>query len=77
MKTITLKADNEFNDMLNQLTMRLHTNRSDVIRKAVKNLSEHLDKEMLRKKIKSASLKTRAQAIQASDDFEIANNDGL
>jgi len=77
MKTITLKADNEFNDLLNQLTLKLHINRSDVIRKAVRLFSERLDKDMLRQKIKSASLKTRAQAMQANDDFESANNDGI
>ncbi len=77
MKTITLKADNEFNDMLNQLTLRLHINRSDVIRKAVKNYSKHLDQQALRKKIRSASLKTREQAIQAAENFEEVNSDGL
>ncbi len=77
MKTITVKADNEFDALLNQLTSRLHTTRSNVIRKAVKNYLKHLDKEALRQKIQSASLKTREQAIQASADFEAANNDGL
>ena len=69
MKTITVKADSEFDAILNQLTSRLHTTRSDVIRNAVRNYSKHLDREALRHKIRSASLKTRAQAIQACDDF--------
>ncbi|VAW50200.1 hypothetical protein MNBD_GAMMA06-2209 [hydrothermal vent metagenome] len=77
MKTITVKADNEFNTLLNQLTSRLHTTRSNVIRTAVKNYMKFLDKEALRQKIQAASLKTRQQTIQASDDFEAANNDGL
>ncbi len=77
MKTITVKADNEFDALLNQLTSRLHTTRSNVIRNAVRNYLKHLDKEALRQKIQSASLKTRAQAIQASVDFEAANSDGL
>lgn len=77
MKTITVKADNEFDALLNQLTSRLHTTRSNVIRNAVKNYLKHLDKEELRQKIQSASLKTREQAIRASADFKAANNDGL
>ena len=77
MKTITVKADHEFDALLNQLTSRLHTTRSNVIRNAVKNYLKQLDKEALRQKIKSASLKTREQAIQASVDLEEANNDGL
>ncbi len=77
MKTITVKADNEFDALLNQLTSRLHTTRSNVIRTAVKNYLKHLDKDALRQKIQAASLKTREQAILASDDFEAANNDGL
>lgn len=77
MKTITVKADHEFDALLNQLTSRLHTTRSNVIRNAVKNYLKQLDKEALCQKIKSASLKTREQAIQASVDLEAANNDGL
>ena len=77
MKTITVKADDEFDSLLNQLTSRLHTTRSNVIRNAVKHYLKHLDKEALRQKIQSASLKTREQAIQASADFKAANNDGL
>jgi predicted transcriptional regulator len=77
MKTITLKADNEFDALLNQLTSRLHTTRSDVIRSAVRNYLKHIDKEALREKIRSASLKTREQAIQTSVDFEAADSDGF
>jgi predicted transcriptional regulator len=77
MKTITVKADPEFDALLNELTSRLHTTRSHVIRSAVRNYLKHLDKEALRHKIRSASLKTREQAIQASVDFEAADNDGF
>jgi predicted transcriptional regulator len=77
MKTITLKADNEFDAILNKLTSRLHTTRSDVIRSAVRNYLKHIEKEALREKIRSASLKTREQAIQTSVDFEAADSDGF
>ncbi|VAX05434.1 hypothetical protein MNBD_GAMMA25-1228 [hydrothermal vent metagenome] len=77
MKTITVKADSEFDAMLSQLASRLHTTRSRVIRDAVKNYLKHLDREALRQKIQAASLKTREQASQAATDFEVANSDGL
>lgn len=77
MKTITVKADHEFDALLNQLTSRLQTTRSNVIRTAVKNYLKHLDKEAIRQKIQAASLKTRQQAIQAFDDFDAVNNDSL
>lgn len=77
MKTVTVKADSEFDAILNQLASRLHTTRSDVIRNAVRNYLKHLDREALRQKIRTASLKTREQAIQASADLEAADSDGL
>ncbi|NOX08043.1 MAG: ribbon-helix-helix protein, CopG family [Gammaproteobacteria bacterium] len=77
MKTITIKADNEFDAILNQLSSRLHTTRSGVIRDAVRNYSKFLDREALRQQIRAASLKTREQADQSIVDFEAANGDAL
>ena len=77
MKTITVKADKEFDAILSQLATRLHTSRSDVIRSAVKKYMEHLDKEALRQKIRTASLKTREQATQTAEDLAATNNDGM
>jgi len=77
MKTITVKADHEFDVLLSQLTLRLHTTRSNVIRSAVRNYLKYLDKEALRQKIQSASLKTRAQAVHAAVDFDAVDSDGL
>ncbi len=77
MKTITVKADKEFDAILSQLATRLHTTRSDVIRSAVKKYMDYLDREAMRQKIRAASLKTREQAIQAAEDLAAANNDGM
>ena len=77
MKTITLKVDNEFDSLLNQLASRLHKTRSSVIRDAVRNYLQYIDHEALRLKVRDASLKTRSQAIQASADFIEGNDDGL
>ncbi len=77
MKTITLKADHEFDSLLNQLALRLHKTRSSIIRDAVRNYLQHIDREALKQKMREASLKTRTQAIQASADFIEGNDDGL
>ncbi|HEB86283.1 MAG TPA: ribbon-helix-helix protein, CopG family [Gammaproteobacteria bacterium] len=77
MKTITVKADHEFDAMLNQLASRLHTTKSRIIRDAVRNYLKYLDRESLRQQIRDASLKTREQAKQLSIDLEAGNGDGL
>jgi predicted transcriptional regulator len=77
MKTVTIKADAEFDALLNRLAKRLSTTRSRVIRDAVRNYQQHLDREALRQRVRAASLKTRKQALDASDDFDAANADGL
>ena len=77
MKTVTLKADAEFDALLNRLAGRLSTTKSRVIRDAVSHYQLHLDRQDLRKAIESASLRTRAQAVEVSVEFEFANADGL
>ena len=77
MKTVTIKADTEFDDLLSRLADRLSTTRSHVIREAVRNYQQHLDREELRAKMRSASLKTRKQAIEASAELDAASADGL
>jgi predicted transcriptional regulator len=77
MKTVTIKADAEFDALLNRLARRMGTTRSRVIRDAVRNYQQHLDREALRQQLRTASLKTRKQALDASADFDAANVDGL
>ena len=77
MKTVTIKADAEFDALLSLLAGRLSTTRSRVIRDAVRNYQLHLDREELRQKIRSASLKTREQALNAAAELDAANADGL
>lgn len=77
MKTVTIKADAEFDALLSQLAGRLSTTKSRIIRDAVRNYQQHLDREELRQKIRSASLKTRAQALGVSAELDAANADGL
>jgi predicted transcriptional regulator len=77
MKTITLKADPEFDALLSKLARRLNTTRSGVIRDAVRSYQRYLEREALRQQLRAASLKTRAQAIQAGEDFDAATADGM
>lgn len=77
MKTVTIKADKEFDALLSQLAGMLSTTRSNVIREAVRNYQQHLDREELRKKMRAASLKTRQQALKTATDLDPANADGL
>jgi len=77
MKTVTIKADANFDALLNRLAERLSTTRSRVIRDAVRNYQLHLDREDLRKAIESASLRTRPQALETSTEFDVTNADGL
>ena len=77
MKTVTIKADADFDALLNRLARRMGTTRSRVIRDAVRNYQQHLDREALRQQLRTASLKTRKQAVDASADFDAANVDGL
>lgn len=77
MKTVTIKADAEFDALLSRLAGRLSTTKSRVIRDAVRHYQQYLDCEELRQKIRSASLKTREQALEVSTEFDVANADGL
>ena len=77
MKTVTIKADDDFDALLTGLAGRLNTTKSRVIRDAVRNYDQFLDREALKRQIRAASLKTRQQALQAVDELEAANTDGL
>ena len=77
MKTITVKADAKFDSTLTKLAKQLKTTKSSVIRDAVLNYKEHLEREALRERIRDASTKTRRQAQQAAVEFDATNADGI
>jgi len=77
MKTVTIKADAEFDALLSRLASRLSKTKSGVIRDAVRHYQEQLDRDALRQKMRAASLKTRRQALDAAVEFDAANADGL
>lgn len=77
MKTVTIKADDEFDALLTGLAGRLNMTKSRVIRDAVQNYSKFLEREALKKQIRSASLKTRQQALDTAEELSAADSDGL
>jgi predicted transcriptional regulator len=76
-KTITLKADERFDEMLSRLAERTHRSKSAVIREAVAQYQKQLDREALRRRLRVASLKTRAQAVKESERLDDVTSDGL
>jgi len=77
MHTITLKSDNDFCNMLNDMVKSLDTNRSDLIRKAVIHYRDVLEEEKLKIQIKKASMKVREESLKVSKEFDNTLNDGL
>ena len=72
-----LRAPSLLDALVTRLAKRMKTTRSGVIRDAVRSYQRHLEREALRQQLRTASLKTRAQAKQAGKDFDAANADGL
>ena len=77
MHTITLKSDDTFYDTLEDMVKKLHTTKSDLIRKAVIYYKDALEKEKLEEQIKNASLKVRKESLKISQEFEDTASDGL
>lgn len=77
MHTITLKSDNDFFNMLNDMVKSLDTNRSDLIRRAVIHYRDALEKEKLKIQIKKASMRVRNESLKVSKEFDNTLDDGL
>jgi len=77
MHTITLKSDNDFFMMLNEMVNSLGTTKSDLIRKAVVHYRDVLEKEKLKAQLKKASMRVRGESLRVSKEFEDTANDGL
>lgn len=77
MKTITLKADPQFDAELTRLAKRLHTSKSAVIREAVGEYKTKLDREEMRKRLREASLKVRDQNREEMEVWDVVIADGL
>lgn len=77
MHTITLKSDDNFFEMLNDMVKSLNTTRSELIRQAVINYKEKLEKEKLKEQMIKASMNVREQSLQMAKEWEDTLADGL
>ncbi len=77
MKTITLKADDDFDKLLSRLAAKLDTTRSAVIREAVQSYERQLERDALRRQLREASRRTRSQATAVRRELDSATGDGL
>jgi predicted transcriptional regulator len=77
MKTITLKADRQFDAELTRLAKRLRTSKSAVIRKAVVEYKAKLDREEMRERLREVSRRLRDQTLEETEIWDAAIADGL
>ncbi len=77
MKTITVKADPQFDAELTALAVRLSTTKSAVIREAVGEYRAKLDRDAMRAKLQDLSRRLREQTLEAIEDFDVTIADGL
>ena len=77
MKTITLKADADFDDRLTRLAERLGATKSAVIREAVGSYERQVEREELARRIREASLKTRDEAERTCAEWDGTISAGL
>jgi len=77
MKTITLKADEDFFKKVTLLAKTLHISKSELIREAIREYEKNLYKKDMKKRIQRASLKVRKNIEKEMKDFEATNLDGL
>ena len=77
MKTITLKVDDTFDALLTGLARNLNTTKSGVMRAAVMNYKNHVERVSLGRRVREASLRVREDALEYTSEFEAADADGL
>ena len=77
MRTITLKANNDFFEKVTQLAKNLHTSKSELIRRAIVEYEHNLQKSKMKEQMREASLRVREANRQIIEDFEATSMDGL
>lgn len=77
MKTITIKASDEFAQNLVDLAGQLHLSKSELIRRAVERFRQQQEETLLKSKMQQASKKVRAQTSEDIIDWDDTLEDGL
>lgn len=77
MKTITIKASDEFAQNLVDLAGQLHLSKSELIRQAVERFRQQQEQTLLKAKMQAAAQKVRSQTLDELNDWEATLEDGL
>lgn len=77
MHTVTLKADDDFFDLLGTLSKELKTSKSELIRHAVMDYRKQLERQKLKDQVKKASLYVRENSQEIVDEFDALSGEGI
>lgn len=77
MHTITLKSDDTFYDMVNDMVKELGISKSELIRRSIAHYRESLNEQRLRERMRAASLKVRNHSLKINREFDETLSDGL
>ncbi|MFZ2889971.1 hypothetical protein [Sulfuricurvum sp.] len=77
MHTLTLKTDDTFYEMLNDMVKKLGITKSELVRRSITHYRESLVEEQLKERMKNASLKVRNHSIAINRELDVTLDDGL
>ncbi len=77
MKTITLKTDDNFFEKVSDLAKHLHLSKSELIRRAVAEYAEVMQRREMKEHLKDVSMRLRDVNREVSSEFDKTLNDGL
>jgi len=77
MKTITLKTDDSFFEKVTDLAKHLHLSKSELIRRAISEYENIMQRKEIKEQLKQASMRVRHDNTQLNKEFDNALNDGL
>ncbi len=77
MKTITLKTDDNFFEKVTDLAKHLHLSKSELIRRAVAEYEEVMQRREMKEYMKEASMRVRKSNTAINNEFDDSLADGL
>ena len=77
MKTITLKTQDSFFDQINQMALNEHLSKSALIRKAIIDYHQKLERQKIIKEMQASSFETRYLDVELKRDFEEVDDEYL
>ena len=77
MKTITLKTDDTFFEKVSDLAKHLKLSKSELIRRAISEYEEVMQRRELKEQIKTASIRVRHANRVIDTEFNETLSDGL